>query len=64
MTKTVHTTVKTKTVPYDIAEQLRTPKEMAAYLSAWLEKAPGDTTGIARALSDIARSKDMLSKLR
>ncbi|HWR77624.1 MAG TPA: hypothetical protein VN283_10505 [Thiobacillus sp.] len=64
MTKTVHTTVKTKTVPYDVAEQLRTPEEMATYLSAWLEKAPDDTAGIVRALGDIARSKDMLSKLR
>lgn len=25
---------KTKTVPYDVAEQLRTPEEMAAYLDA------------------------------
>ena len=31
---------KTKTVPYDIAEQLRTPEEMAAYLDAWFEEAP------------------------
>lgn len=64
MTKTVHTTVKTKTVPYDVAEQLRTPEEMAAYLDAWLKEAPDDAAGIARTLGDIARSKDMLSKLR
>ena len=64
MTKTVQTTDKTKTVSYDVAEQLRTPEEMAAYLGTWLEKAPDDTAGIARALDDIARSKDMLSKLR
>ena len=25
---------KTKTVPYDVAEHLRTPEEMAAYLDA------------------------------
>jgi DNA-binding phage protein len=30
---------KTKTVPYDVAEQLRTPEEMAAYLDAWFEEA-------------------------
>jgi probable addiction module antidote protein len=50
---------KTKTVPYDIAEQLRTPEEMAAYLDAWLDEAPDDAAGIARALGDIARAKGM-----
>ena len=50
---------KTKTVPYDVAEQLRTPEEMAAYLDAWLEEAPDDASGIARALGDIARAKGM-----
>jgi len=51
--------VKTKTVPYDAAEQLRTPAEMAAYLDAWLAEAPDDAAGIARALGDIARAKGM-----
>ena len=51
--------VKTKTVPYDVAEQLRTPDEMAAYLDAWLAEAPDDATGIARAFGDIARAKGM-----
>jgi probable addiction module antidote protein len=50
---------KTKTVPYDVAEQLRTPEEMAAYLNAWLTEAPEDFAGIARALGDIARAKGM-----
>ena len=50
---------KTKTLPYDVAEQLRTPEEMAAYLDAWLEEAPDDAAGIARALGDIARAKGM-----
>ena len=50
---------KTKTVPYDVAEQLRTPDEMAAYLDAWLAEAPDDAVGIARALGDIARAKGM-----
>lgn len=53
------TTARTKTVAYDIAEQLRTPEEMAAYLDAWLEEAPDDAAGIARALGDIARAKGM-----
>lgn len=50
---------KTKTTPYDVAEHLRTPEEMAAYLDAWLEEAPEDAAGIARALGDIARAKGM-----
>jgi probable addiction module antidote protein len=52
-------TKKTKTVAYDVSEQLRTPEEMAAYLDAWLEEAPDDAAGIARALGDIARAKGM-----
>lgn len=50
---------KTKTVAYDVAEQLRSPEEMAAYLGAWLTDAPDDTAGIARALGDLARAKGM-----
>jgi probable addiction module antidote protein len=52
-------TAKTKTSPYDVAEHLRTPQEMAAYLDAWLDEAPDDASGIARALGDIARAKGM-----
>src|SRR6266571_5398487 len=51
--------LRTKTIPYDVAEQLRTPDEMAAYLDAWLAEAPDDAAGIARALGDIARAKGM-----
>lgn len=50
---------KTKITPYDVAEHLRTPEEMAAYLDAWFEEAPDDAAGIARALGDIARAKGM-----
>ena len=50
---------KTRTLRYDVAEQLRTPEEMAAYLDAWLAEAPEDAAGIARALGDIARAKGM-----
>jgi probable addiction module antidote protein len=50
---------KVKTHPYDVAKQLRTPEEMAAYLDAWFEEAPDDAVGIARALGDIARAKGM-----
>ena len=51
--------IRTKATPYDVAEHLRTPEEMAAYLDAWLEEAPDDAAGIARALGDIARAKGM-----
>jgi probable addiction module antidote protein len=54
----------TATVAYDVAEQLRTPEEMAAYLDAWLEEAPEDAPGIARALGDIARAKGMAQVAR
>lgn len=50
---------KTKTIAYDVAEQLRTPEEMAAYLDAWLEEAQEDSAGITRAPGDIARAKGM-----
>jgi len=60
MTQTeVKASGKTKTIAYDVAEQLRTPEEMAAYLDAWFEEAPDDASGIARALGDIARAKGM-----
>lgn len=52
-------TSRTRTVPYDVAEQLRTPEERAAYLDAWLAEAPDDAAGIARALGDIARAHGM-----
>ena len=50
---------KTITTRYDIAEHLRTPDEMAAYLEACLEEANGDATFIAKAVGDIARAKGM-----
>lgn len=53
------TAVENATPLYDVAEHLRTPEQMAAYLDAWLEEAPGDAAGIARALEDIARAKGM-----
>jgi probable addiction module antidote protein len=50
---------KTTTTKYDVAEHLRTPEEMAAYLEASIEEAQGDATFIAKALGDIARAKGM-----
>lgn len=51
--------VKTATSRYDVAEHLRTPEEMAAYLEACMEVADGDAAFIAKALGDIARAKGM-----
>jgi probable addiction module antidote protein len=50
---------KTVTSRYDVAEHLRTPEEMAAYLEACLEEANGDAAFIAKALGDIARARGM-----
>jgi probable addiction module antidote protein len=50
---------KTKTTRYEVAEHLRTPEEMAAYLEACFEEANGDAAFIAKALGDIARAKGM-----
>src|SRR3990167_4685907 len=59
MARTASKSTKTRVTPYDVAEHLRTPEEMAAYLDAWLKEAPDDAAGIARALGEIARAKGM-----
>ena len=50
---------RTATSPYDVAEHLRTPEEMAAYPEAAMEEAGGDAAFVARALGDIARARGM-----
>lgn len=50
---------KTITTKYDVAEHLRTPEEMAAYLEAAIEETENDAAFIAKALGDIARAKGM-----
>lgn len=55
---------KTQTSRYDIAEHLRTPEEMAAYLEACFEEANGDAAFIAKALGDIARANGMTQVAR
>lgn len=55
---------KTKTTRYDVAEHLRTSKEMAAYLEACIEEADGDAGFIAKALGDVARAKGMAQVAR
>lgn len=52
------------TTRYDVAEHLRTPEEMAAYLQACFDEADGDAAFIAKALGDIARAKGMTQVAR
>lgn len=47
-----------KTSRYDVAEHLRTPEEMEAYLEACTEIAEGDSAFIEKARLDIARAQD------
>ena len=54
----------TRTTQFDVADHLRTPEEMAAYLDAWLDEAPYDVAGIARALGSVARAKGMAQVAR
>lgn len=56
--------MKVTTSPYDVAEHLRTPEEMAAYLEACIEEADGDVAFIAKALGDIARAQGMTQVAR
>ncbi|MRR29395.1 putative addiction module antidote protein [bacterium] len=50
---------KITTTRFDVAEHIRTPEEMAAYLEACLDESGGDAAFIAKALGDIARAKGM-----
>ncbi|HEY5665257.1 MAG TPA: addiction module antidote protein [Gammaproteobacteria bacterium] len=54
----------TKVRDYDVAEHLRTPEEMAAYLEACLAESDGDPSFVAKALGDIARAKGMSALAR
>jgi probable addiction module antidote protein len=56
--------METKTEPYDVAEFLVTPEEMAAYLEACIQESDGDAAFIAKALGDIARAKGMTQVAR
>jgi probable addiction module antidote protein len=58
------TTKKTRTRPYDVAEHLRTPEEMALYLDACIEESEGDPAFVAKALGDVARAKGMAQLAR
>jgi len=49
----------TKVKDYDVADHLRTPEEMAAYLEACIAESDGEASFVAKALGDIARAKGM-----
>ena len=53
-----------QTTKYDVAEHLRIPGEMAAYLEACLEEAKGDAAFVAKALGNNARAKGMTKVAR
>lgn len=48
-----------KLIPYELGAQLRSPEEIADFINAWLDEAPDDAAGLARALGDIAQAKGM-----
>lgn len=50
---------KIKPTLYDVAEHLRTPREMALYLDACIAESDGDAAFIAKALADMARANGM-----
>lgn len=50
---------KVETHPFDVAEYLADPEEMALYLDACIEESDGDPAFIAKALGDIARAQGM-----
>ena len=50
---------KTKTTAYDTADYLKTEQDIAAYLQACIEEAPGDAVFIAKALGTVARARGM-----
>lgn len=57
-------TSKTQVETYDVAEHLRTPEEMAAYLDACIIESDGDSAFIAKALGNIARAQGMTKVAR
>jgi probable addiction module antidote protein len=51
--------MQVQAAPYDVAEFLENPEEMAAYLRVCIEEADGDDAFIEMVLGDIARAKGM-----
>ncbi len=55
---------KTRTTSFDIAEHLRTPDDMAAYLDAMFDESGEEPRSIVRAIGDVARAKGMTQLAR
>lgn len=55
---------KVTLIPFDIADHLRSPREMALYLDAMFEDASDEPRSIVRALGDIARAQGMTDVAR
>lgn len=53
-----------KTTPYDTAENLRTPEEIALYLEACLDEAGDDAAFVVHALGVVARAWGMTQLAR
>ena len=53
---------RTETRPWDAADHLKTPEDIAAYLDAALED--GDPAVVSAALGDVARAKGMTDVAR
>ena len=49
----------TQVSDFDVAQHIRTPEEMAAYLDACIAECEGDAAFVAKALGDVARAKGM-----
>ena len=50
---------KTKTSRYDVAEHLRTPEEIAAYLEACLDEAKGDAALFNNLYREYAKAREV-----
>lgn len=55
---------KTQVETYDVAEHLRTPAEMAAYLDACIIESGSDSAFIAKALGNVAGAQGMTNVAR
>jgi probable addiction module antidote protein len=55
---------KEKVTPYDTADYLKTPQDMAAYLEACMEEGGDDPAFLADAIGTIARAHGMMKLAR
>lgn len=56
--------MRTPVTRFDVAEYLKTPEDMVAYLDACFEEDTGDGVLIRAALNDIARARGMTQVAR